>query len=475
MFQKVKSWRAQSLPYHPKKHHKPFRWRHLAIFAAGIALGFFGAIKSGYINEKNYDINTVSPATVKIYHFVCGTLTLNGQTQGEEVCDGGAGSGFLVSSDGYVATSGHVVVRRPADILVNQLRKDPNSIIRYAQTMGIPIEKLYQEGGVNSLLKSVYDLPVSQLSLQNKKELTLVAVGDRPIVAKNQQEIKQLFDLPNGDYIKKATVVASDYEPKDLLSIEEKNSPEGFSANDVALIKIDTKNAPFINLADTTYLQQNTPLSLIGFPSDAENQLTDNGLLSPSITNGSISSIRNANGHEARLFQTDADASQGNSGGPAVNEFGQAVGVVTYRFKDDNAANAAKSYARDISGLKNLIAKQKINLNTTSVTQAEWEKGLSLAQKSRFSEALEKYQNVQRTYPAHRLAGIYSTQAQTAVIAGKDVSSPQNLAVSVAAGLSGGAGVIMATALLTRHHKNHRHYRNIHKRPRHVLTPTEYS
>lgn len=465
----------QDLPKHPKKHHKPFRWRHVALFLAGLCLGLAATYRSGYITEPRFDINAVSPATVKIYHFTCGVLVIDGQPKGKDVCDGSVGTGFLVSSDGYIATSGHVVVKSAADILVSELQRNPFLLYQYASSSGLSDQEINNPVSINAFLAEVYDLPAEKLRLDNRKEITLAALGDRPVTVRSQAEIRGLFNKPDSDYIKQAEIVATDFSAKDLLVIEQEGNQEGFSASDIAVIKVNVSNSPFIKLADTSVVRQNDPISLLGFPVDAENQLTSNNTIVPSVTNGTVSSIRIANGSSSRLFQSDADASQGSSGGPAMDANGEAIGIVTYRFKDQNQANAAKSYIRDIEDLKNLLAGEGITLNTQSSTQAAWEEGLALADQNKYSAAVEEYQAVQSNYPAHRLVNIYGSGATAAIAAGKDVNEVNYLAITAGIGAGGFLALSSASVLLARHHKKHRYYRDIHRRPRDIVSPTTTS
>lgn len=453
----VKRKNKQKLPPHPKKHNKPYRFRHFAIFFLGLMIGFAGTYKGGYIEQKKFDVNTVSPATVKIYHFICGNLKYNGQPLGEEICDGGVGTGFLISNDGYIATSGHVVVLEPADMMVSELKRNPIFLRQFIAGTGVNVQSSIALGSAETLLADLYDLPPDKLSLENKREVIYVALGDRPLVI-NDYDAEKVLNYPESDYIKKAKFVAANYSPKDILQIEQ--TEKGFSARDDALIKIDIEDAPLMQLADSSKIKQNDPISLIGFPADADNQLTANDNISPSVTNGNISSIRTSNGIVTRLFQTDADASEGNSGGPALNQSGEAFGVVTYRFKDDNDANAPKSYIRDIDGLKELLEDQKIELNTKSVTQEYWLKGLDLASENRYSKALDQYRLANKAYPAHRLIGNYTHEAEKAIKNGEDVKDPPYaLILTLAAIIGGAATVIISGLFIVNHRVQHHRYK----------------
>lgn len=405
------------------------------------------------------DVNAVSPAVVKIYHFICGRLVLQGRAYGEGLCGTSVGSGFLISKDGIIATNGHVISKDAADILVGEFLNNPALLAQFAASEGLPIEQITQRDAVASLLAKLYDMPQSELRLENKDEVLLAALGEKPVGITSVESIRNLEVTVDNDFVKEARIIGVDYEPKDLLTIEQ-GTELGFSASDVALLKIAVEQAPFIALADSSRLQQNAKISLIGFPSDAENNLISDTSIAPTVTNGTISSIRTAKGSDSKLFQTDADASQGSSGGPAITEDGQAFGILTYRFKDNNVANAAKSYIRDITDLKELIETNNLTINTDSETQKQWEEGLRLFNRSRYSAALDKFKIVYHNYPAHRLVNSYALQAQNAIKDGKDIKDTNySLLGLIYGGIAGFVGIIIGAALLAHHHKHHQAYR----------------
>lgn len=410
-------------------------------------------------NDQAFDVNKVSPAVVKLYHFVCGTLVINDVKYGQDSCDGGSGSGFFVSGDGYIATSGHVVVMDAADILVNQLMSNPQLLDQFTAAAGLTAEQRARPDVVASVLAKIYDLPSQKLRLENRREITFAALGNEPLAVKNQQEAKKAFKLKDTDYIKKASIIAVNYHPKDLLVIEQ-NTQSGFSASDVALLKVNMQNSPYIRMADSSRMTQNASVSLIGFPADADNQLTENSSISPTVTNGTLSSIRMANGTSSLLFQTDADASEGSSGGPAINQLGQAFGLVTYRFKSGTETNAAKSYIRDVADFANLVDSQNISLSVKSPTQTHWEAGLDLFSSQRYSKSIVEFRKVQSLYPAQRLVGNYISQAEQAIREGKDKKDPPyGVIAAISTGFAGIAIAGFAGSLIARHRKAHLAYK----------------
>lgn len=99
----------------------------------------------------------------------------------------------------------------------------------------------------------------------------------------------------------------------------------GFSETlDVALIKLPLGEYPYTPLADVLVAPGDT-LSVVGYPLA--------GILDgpPSITRGIVSSVRNVDGQT--YFQSDAALNPGNSGGAAISDDGDFIGIPTSRLR----------------------------------------------------------------------------------------------------------------------------------------------
>jgi hypothetical protein len=412
------------------------------------------------LNSK-YLSDDVSPAVVKIYHIVCGSLTAYGQILAPNSCAGFTGSGFLATSNGYIATNGHVVVYSAKDRLVDILTSDSNLLLSFLYGLGLSGSQIQTVSSNPALLASIiskiYDIPDSDLLFSDQDEVTLVALGSAVPHIGTIASSADLKQLKNDDAdFKVAKIVAYNYSAKDLLTAIA-NPSQGFSASDVALLKINVKNAPTIGISQQR-ATQSEKIYLMGFPGDADNTLTDNDSISVSVTDGVISSIRQAAGGFGKLYQSDADASHGNSGGPAIDETGRVIGLLTYREAGDAAGNAAKSYIRDINDFVNLAKVNNIRIDSTSNTQQLWQQGLQLYSESHYSAALKKFRAVQVEYPAHRLAASYIDSSKTAIEQGKDVQLlPISVIVTVLI-LAGGA-VVSGVAMIFRHRVRHLLYK----------------
>ncbi len=424
----------------------------------GSSSGGKGTLDSKYLSDA------LSPAVVQIFHTVCGVLTINGKALSSSDCISFSGSGFLASQDGYIATNGHVVVYTAKDAMADIIVSNPAVLEAYLKGLGLNAAQINatksDPAALAALIAKIYDLPDTGIRFSHEGELTLAALGSDLPDIKKLVKIKQRSQLAqfshDTDTIKQAQVVGYDYNARDSYTAVA-NPAKGFSSSDVALLKVNVVNAPAIPI-ETGRVVQNEKIVIMGFPGDANNALTDNRTADVTVTDGVVSSIRQAAGGNGKLYQSDADASHGNSGGPAIDEDGRAIGLMTYRYSSSKNGDSAKSYIRDINDFKKLADAKNVAIDSASKTQERWEDGLSLYSKNHYSAALKDFERVQTDYPAQRLVASYISSSKQAIAEGKDV---KDFPVWVlAAGLAAGMiGLAAAAITVMRHHAMHRVYR----------------
>lgn len=423
--------------------------------------GQFNSTLSADPSNQQYITDLVSPAVVKIYHVLCGRIQISSTVETFDQCRAVTGSGFLISQDGLIATNGHVVVYEPRDALVDALVGNPETIAPLLSPLlnisDNDMKKLRtQPAFLARTVSQIYELPEGSISFEEKNEALLVSLGSRPLLPSSDEDVQGFFSFRDTRDIKNATLLAYDYTAEDQLNLLTGDTT-GFTKSDVALLRIPIQNTPVINMAQPADISRGQSIAILGFPSDAENNLVDISELIVTNTYGSISSIRTAAGGNGRLFQTDSDASQGNSGGPAINQNSEVIGLLTYRFKDDTTQNAAKSYIRDIDDIRELLASETISLDLNSKTQISWREGLTAYANGRFSDALPHFQTVAASYPQHRLVYTYLNAAQQNIAAGLDRTTPPiQFFVGIAVGL---ALLALAARLMVTHHDHHQRYK----------------
>ena len=106
---------------------------------------------------------------------------------------------------------------------------------------------------------------------------------------------------------------------------------EAMSGQDLALLKLETADMPVLPLADSAQAQIGDRLHIIGFPGVvlSHELLNSSAKMEASVTGGAVSGFKQDRANQL-VIQTDASAAWGDSGGPAVNDAGAVVGVLTF-------------------------------------------------------------------------------------------------------------------------------------------------
>jgi hypothetical protein len=99
---------------------------------------------------------------------------------------------------------------------------------------------------------------------------------------------------------------------------------------DLAIIRVAGFNLPALEMGDSDAVTIGEPVVIVGSPRGLEG----------TVTAGILSSVRES-GEGFRILQTDAAVNPGNSGGPLVNNKGQAVGVVSFKLRSSEGLNFA--------------------------------------------------------------------------------------------------------------------------------------
>lgn len=397
-----------------------------------------------------------SPAVVKIYNFNCQDIVIEGKPRFKGACGFSTGSGFFVNPEGYVASNGHVTNSDPVDMLIEEALSGNKPL--YLELLGItnitdadlPAGITDKDEVLQIVSELLYDRLESKVTSQNVTNNLLVGL------AKEQPDIKELIKLTQTgkEYseqptIKRAKLLAQDYRTVQGIT--------RFVTSDVAIIKIEGSNFPVTKLGSITGLLQGANLSILGYPGNANsNGLVDTVSTSATLTSGKVSAIKNALGSDKKLIETDTTIGHGNSGGPAFNDSGEVVGVSTYSIAGVN--DATYNYIRDIKDLIDLAGKNSVVIESKSVTQTEWEKGLTLFNEARYSKAVKSFEKVKQQYAAHPKVDEFIAAAQENIRLGKDVKDfPMVIVVVGIVVLLGGAAA--AALFIVKHKKAHNVYK----------------
>ena len=160
--------------------------------------------------------------------------------------------------------------------------------------------------------------------------------------------------LANGEVFDSVSVLAID-ERRDLavVRIDLPPLPKGYSFVD---------GFPVLNLGNSDTLAAGESVVVVGSPIG----------LAGTVTAGIISSVRDT-GEDFKVLQTDAAVNPGNSGGPLVNNKGQAIGVVSFKLRSAEGLNFAIpiNYVRGLlNNLHEPISLEQMRRSLVSTTSA---------------------------------------------------------------------------------------------------------
>jgi S1-C subfamily serine protease len=420
---------------------------------------------SAAADNSQLDTQTISalyaPAVVKIYNAYCMDISIKGKLYLSGACSASSGSGFFVSSDGYLATNGHVATANPKDLVIEDAyaaasKGDGKPLVYLAQAAGLSISQLSTISDdsvlLDTIFDAVYNMPDNAFTKSNDVQNLLVGLD------RKDPDIDSLLSLtnlrkqyaPSSDIVK-AKIVSSDYRASDGIV--------KYRDSDVALLKLDGHDFPVVKLGALSEVGQGSSLSILGYPAAA----SDNGIVAShvsevTLTSGKVSSIKSANGDTRQLIETDTTIGHGNSGGPVLDDAGNVIGIATYTVDGGGKGNGTFNYIRDIQDLKVLASLSNIHFNAISRTQSVWQQAVTAFNTSHYSKSLKYFSQIQYLYPQHPSVDSFVTRAEGNIKAGKDVKDfPVAILIGAAAAALALAG--LAIFFIVRHHAKHQVYK----------------
>lgn len=404
-----------------------------------------------------------SPAVVKIYNSYCMDISIDGKLYKTNFCSAASGSGFFVSQDGYIGTNGHVASATPVDLLIEDaistyVSKSNASPFNYLvgltklRAADIPTGATTNQA-VAIMVDAIYKLDAGRFTATNDVENLLVQVTpknpDVTALLKNTKD-RQIYTAADTSVLK-AKLVVADYRVNDGY--------DGFRASDVAIIKVEGKNFPVVKLGSIDEAVQGADLSVLGYPGNAsDNGIVDATSSQATLTTGKVSSIKNAAGSSKKLIETDTTIGHGNSGGPALADNGEVVGIATYTADGSGEGDGVFNYIRDIKDLIDLATAQNITFDTKSATQAAWHEGIANFYSSHYSKALKNFAVVEKLYPNDSRVAEFTAAAKKRIAAGQDVVDFPLIPVLSALAVVF-AGIGSGIFFIVSHHRKHAIYR----------------
>jgi serine protease Do len=310
----------------------------------------------------------------------------------EQVELAAVGSGFSISSDGYVVTNAHVVAPTDKDLKASfireTLRRDSDAFI----------QNLSQEGLPHSLAANY----LSALVRWATKMATLSNL---------ERRLATFTDSGTGG------ILFATGRPAKLVA-----AGKQLPGKDVAILKVEASNMATVRLGDDTALGTGDRLFVLGFPAPAtfNPALSTDSQKEPTLTQGVLSAKKTLR-QGSTVLQTDAAMTHGNSGGPVLDEQGRVVGIATFGSVDP-------STGREVAGLNFAVPVSVVNelLSQASVTPVEgtatskYRLALDAFERQWHKRALPLFKQVKTLDPAHPTVDRFIAASQAAISQGRD-------------------------------------------------------
>ena len=380
--------------------------------------------------------NVLGPlGTIKLFDLSCINfrVPVNKTTQAARIankiytlCGGGSGSGFAVD-DTHILSNAHVMSPPPFLILVEVYysaakaisagkvlpRAIDHGLTKDMMTLATAAVSYYQKQGVRF---SNYSSAVKGIALRLLKDTVTNATKDSvhratnsvwATVGKNGYFTIQgdSIILKNSAQMAKVQVLKDyDITPNLLVSVLGSRAlSQGLSLKpDLALGKVsmNLKVVPLPIQEESTY-GPGTKITVIGYPGliESSNVLSVKSTY-PTVTNGSVTGIKNAAGAKFKIVQISAAVAHGNSGGPVLNKEGKVLGVLTYSFSAGSQDSADLAGAVDIQEARAMLDSQHIVYNKSALTAKVLE-AMSEYKKSHFKNAKKLLEEVKQENPAY--------------------------------------------------------------------------
>lgn len=301
----------------------------------------------------------------------------------------GSGSGAIINPDGYVLTNAHVV-----EMTKNGDEKAQERL--FEQLVVIVAQRLAQEEGYNA-----------RELVQNANFIQAVRSNARLVDMKHFHHVI----LPSGEPLP--------------FEIKEFGAPVG-QGKDVAVVKIETKNAPTLRIGNSDQVQLQDHVTVFGYPGAADTFdsgiLDSKSALEASITDGKLSAKKNSS-DGAPIFQVSAPATHGNSGGPVLSDKGEVIGLLTFRGDTVNGQEVSGFAFVVPTSTANEFIKKAGTTNEPGVTDQRYREGLDLYWQGYYTDAIQKFEEVRRLFPAHSEAGRLISDSQQKIAEGKERSN----------------------------------------------------
>jgi serine protease Do len=163
----------------------------------------------------------------------------------------------------------------------------------------------------------------------------------------------------------------------------------------VAIIKVNLRNAPSLLIADSNQFQVQQDVTAVGYPGVGDiPQERGVGYNEPSFTNGKVSARKYMNG--SLVLQVSAAITNGNSGGPVINNKGEVIGISTFAYTKQSSF----SFIVASNTIKDFLQQAGVQNDEGVVTQ-RFCTALNSYNLGQCEQARQDFIAIQRLFPKH--------------------------------------------------------------------------
>jgi len=310
-----------------------------------------------------------------------------------------SGSGTFISAHGDILTADHVV-NPPHDQQLDQslYTTAAPDVVNYINQNLKPSSPVTQSQVTQELTSG--QLPSNSNYGTPKSQVFLSTDYTGPLNAP---------DLPS--------VPVQFQAPVDRIELE-----SSLNLEDVAIVHVNTNDMASVELGDSSSVQQQDTLTILGFPGNGDVSNRPTNLLTLSVNEIFVSSIKTTD-QGAQVIQVGGNVEHGDSGGPALNNHGSVVGIVSFGLSDQGSTN----FLQASNSARNLV--QRLHLDTTpGPFQRAWSQAFSdYASKTpgHWHKAQQELAQLAAQYPLFKAVTPYLAYAQ-AQAKTEQVTQPQS-------------------------------------------------
>ena len=343
-------------------------------------------------------------------------------SQTEEDQLSGFGTGWVVTHDGYMVTAAHVV------------SPDPDEIKKAFSTQALTT---FTKDAIAELEKGEGHFTADQATALGGALTTWAA---KYLTVSN---LKSTVSAQLG------VAVAGFKKSQKGHPVEVVSTGEPYPGKDVAILKLDGEtHLPTLPVGADADVSTGSTLYVAGYPAASTffASLSKDSQVQPTVTQGPLTAIK-SNEKGTPIFQTQAPASPGNSGGPVLDGAGKVVGIlVASAVGDQGVALEGQEFAIPISVVTEKLNEKNIKPDISDTTTI-YDKALTEYGKRHYKNALPLFQKVRALYPGHPYADDFITKSTAAIDAGKD-ETPSDTTLWIAIGAGAVAVVVLVVVVV---------------------------